>query len=184
MLLWYETFTHANMTIPLWYAMIAGCVLALWLLLQFIFWLVTFAWRHISFFILKHVVYPHLFRRLPFIGVATRSESLFGIIYVTINILCVTIPLLSGDDVSARAATMSVINLIPLLCGPRLILMTELLGVSLRTHLGVHKWFGLTAVAHVVLHAILSAIHHMPFQWTATNLSGVVVMVEFITSIC
>ncbi len=56
-------------------------------------------------------------------------------LYIAINILCVFIPVASRARVSTRAATMSAINLIPLLCGPRLILMTELLGISLRVHL-------------------------------------------------
>ncbi len=179
-LLWYETFTYAKMAIPLWYAILSGCVLAMWLLFHFILWLVTFTWMHTSFFFLKRFVYPHLFGRLPFIGATTRSEILIGILYITVNVLCITVGMTSMADVSARAATMSAINLIPLLCGPRLILMTQLLGISLRAHLGLHWWFGSTAVAQALLHIVLSVIRNMPFQWTTVNLSGVVVCPEFI----
>jgi len=178
-LLWYETFAQAKMAIPLWYAIVSGCAIATWLLFHFGFWLIKIVWMRTSYFILKHLIYPHLFSRLPFIGAITRSETLMGILYVSGNILCVciTIPMgmASSSEISARAATMSAINLIPLLCGPRLILMTELLGISLRAHFRFHKWVGRTAIAQVLLHTVLSVINIQPFPWTAVNLSGVVV---------
>ncbi|OBT43218.1 hypothetical protein VE00_06389 [Pseudogymnoascus sp. WSF 3629] len=69
---------------------------------------------------------------------------------------------------------MSAVNLIPLLCGPRLALASEMLGISLRTHFGIHKWIGRTAIAEALLHIIISVISEQPFAWTAMKLSGVI----------
>ena len=131
---------------------------------------------HGSLFLLKHFIYPHIFRRLRFIGAATRSEVVAISLYVAINALCVALPRAQSTDISTRAATMSVINIVPLLCGPRLILITQLLGIRRRTHLSLHKWIGGTAVALALLHTVLSVVHSKPaFTWTRINLSGVVV---------
>ncbi|KFY49967.1 hypothetical protein V495_00403 [Pseudogymnoascus sp. VKM F-4514 (FW-929)] len=49
-----------------------------------------------------------------------------------------------------------------------------MLGISLRTHFGIHKWIGRTAIAEALLHIVISVISEQPFAWTAMNLSGVV----------
>jgi hypothetical protein len=67
----------------------------------------------------QRFIYPHLYRRLPFIVAATISEILVVFLYIGVNIGCITVDVASRADVSTRAATMSAINLIPLLCGPR-----------------------------------------------------------------
>jgi hypothetical protein len=178
---WYAAFSHVHMAIPLMYAAASGCILTLWMLVHLVAWLVKSAWIHTSSFLLKHFIYPHIFRRLRFIGAATRSEAFAISLYVAANVVCVAPPWDQSTDMSARAGTMSVINIVPLLCGPRLILITQLLGLRLRTHLGFHKWIGGTAVAQALLHTALSIVHRKtPFTWTRVDLSGVVVCPEAI----
>jgi hypothetical protein len=69
---------------------------------------------------------------------------------------------------------MSIINLIPLLCGPRLSFVTRLLGISLRTSIGSHQWFGRTAIAQILVHTIVVLTGSNAFTWTTNNLTGVV----------
>lgn len=128
-----------------------------------------------SYFILRKLIYPHLFKRLLFMGVITRFKAIMGILYLSGNILYIVIPTASRAEISTRAAIMSAINLIPLLCGPRLTLASEMLGISLRTHFGIHKWIGRTAIAEALLHTVVSVISEQPFAWTAVNVSGVIV---------
>ena len=138
--------------------------------------LVKCTWLRTShLFILKNLVYPHLFKRLLFMGAITRFKAIIITLYLSGNILYIVIPKATRTEISTRAAIMSAINLIPLLCGPRLTLASEMLGISLRTHFGIHKWIGRAAIAEALLHIVISAISEQPFAWTAMNISGVIV---------
>jgi hypothetical protein len=182
LILWYTTFNNANLAMPLWYAISYAFVLIISLLWYGAFSLTTVIWLPTTSFILKHVIYRHVVRRIPFIGAITWWETLLAISHVAVNITCVTVGVASISEVSTRAAIMSAINLIPLLCGPRLILMTELIGISLRSHLGFHKWLGRTSIIQALLHTVLSVVNNRPFQWTTGNTYGVIVSTEPIIS--
>jgi hypothetical protein len=166
----------SGLDVPSWYSFVSGCLITSWLLLYSVYRVIhaiNSGWLSISSFLLKHFVYPHIFPRVPFVGTATRFEALAAFIYLLVNILIVTIG--PRADIGSRAATMSIINVIPLLCGQRLSLATKLLGISLRTSIGSHQWFGRIATAQVLLHTIISLTGSKSFTWTAINFSGVVV---------
>jgi hypothetical protein len=153
-------------------------IFAIWLLLRGVYRAITSEWASTSLFpfFLKHLVYPYLFPRISFVGTATRLNVLIVFTYLITNILLLSkIGVKSTKDAGARAATMSIINMIPLLCGPRLSLIAKMLGVSLRTSIGAHYWFGRTAVAEVLLHTIISLTTGQPFGWTPTSFAGVLV---------
>jgi len=169
---------------PSWYSIISACIFLMWLLLRGLYHAMTCGWRSTSFFILKHFMYPHLLPRMSFIGTATRFQIIVTALYITTNVLLVAIGVTRADvgtragtiaDVGTRAGTMSVINLIPLLCGPRLSMMTEMLGISLRSSLGSHRWIGRTAIAQALLHLVIYLTGNQ-FGWTSTSISGVVVV--------
>lgn len=164
--------TLGSFDVPSRYSFICGCIFVIWLLLYAIYRIITSEWRSTSSFVLQHLIYPHLFPRIPFLGTATRFEVLVAFLYLLPNVLIVIIG--ERAEMSSRAATMSIVNLIPLFCGPRLSLVTKLLGVSLRASIGSHEWFGRTAIAQVLLHTLLS-VTSSTFTWTTTNLTGVVV---------
>lgn len=175
-LLWYDTFVQAKMVIPLWYTIIARCIIATQLVFRFGYRLIKFTQLRTSYlFILKNLIYPHLFKRLLFIGAITRFKAIMVILYLSRNILYIVVPTASKTEISTRAAIMSAINLIPLLCGPRLTLASEMLGISLCTHFGIHKQIGRTAIAKALLHIVISVISEQPFAQTAMNLSSVIV---------
>ncbi|KAL5349612.1 hypothetical protein ACLOAV_005907 [Pseudogymnoascus australis] len=69
---------------------------------------------------------------------------------------------------------MAVINLIPLLCGPRLSMVTKLLGISLRTSLASHRWIGRTAIALAAFHIAISTKDGDRFSRTWGSVFGVV----------
>ncbi|KAH6704163.1 hypothetical protein BKA61DRAFT_560084 [Leptodontidium sp. MPI-SDFR-AT-0119] len=163
------------MDIPSRYCFIFAYIFAIWLFLRAIYRTFTSEWLSTSSFFLKHTTYPHAFPRIPFVGTATRLKVLLASAYVITNTVLVTVVgVESRSDIGARATTMSIINLIPLLCGPRLSLMTEMLGISLRTSIRSHQWLGRTAVAEVLLHTIISLTGSQSFVWTGINASGVV----------
>ena len=168
---WYSLIKHAKMVMPIWYAILPATVLGTWLLFRFISRIVRALLAFLTFKFLKHLMYPHLSRTFPIFG--TRYQMLTFSIYIAVNIGCMMIG--EREDISARSATMSLINVIPLLCGPRLVMMTKFLGLTLRAQHLSHSWFGLTAMAQVLVHCILSVTSNTPFRWTKLNLSGVVV---------
>ncbi|KAH8674404.1 hypothetical protein BGZ60DRAFT_403841 [Tricladium varicosporioides] len=155
-----------------WYSYIFGGIFSVWVLCYGIYRILNSIWPPTASFILGHLIYPHLFPRIPFIGTATRFEVLIVFLYLLTNILIITIGVKS--EIGSRAATMSVINLIPLLCGPRLSLVTKLLGISLRTSISSHQWFGRTAILQVLVHMIAVLTGGDVFTWTTNNVTGVV----------
>jgi len=158
-----------------WYAFIFGCIFVVWLLGYGIYRVINSRWPLITSFVIRHLIYPHIFPRIPFIGTATRFQVLIVSLYLLANTLCVTTKVKSTAGIGSRAATMSIINLIPLLCGPRLSLVTKLVGISLRASIGSHQWLGRTVIAQMLLHMVVSLTGSTPFTWTMSNLTGVVV---------
>ncbi|TGO13675.1 hypothetical protein BTUL_0065g00310 [Botrytis tulipae] len=61
------------------------------------------------------------------------------IFYVAINVVCVSVCVASTTNSGQKAAAMSIINLIPLLRSPRLDLIMEILGLSIKTNSETHK---------------------------------------------
>ena len=160
-----------GMDVPSWYSFISGCILALWLLRYGFYRAINSKWPLTTSFVARHLVYPHIFPRIPFIGTATRFQVLMVSLYLLTNLLVTIIGVRA--NISSRAATMSIINLIPLLCGPRLSLITRLFGISLRASIGSHQWFGRTAIAQMLVHLVIS-LTESSFTWTTINLTGVV----------
>ena len=167
-------FDEIKLDTPSWYLLISAAIFLVWLLLRGLYRVMTAKWLSISFFILKHAVYPHLLPRTSFTGTATRFHIAATTLYLMVNVLFVTIPKATWADMGTRAATMSVINLIPLLCGPRLSMVTKLLGISLRTSLASHKWIGRTAIGLAGLHIAIIAKDGERFARTWSSISGVV----------
>jgi hypothetical protein len=163
-----------SMDVPSWYSFISGCIFAARLLGYGICRVLNVRWPLTTSFVNRHLIYPHIFPRNSFIGTATRFQVLIVSLYLVANTLIVVI---GGPraQMSSRASTMSIINLIPLLCGPRLSLVTTLAGISLRASIGSHQWFGRTAIAQMLLHTAISLTGSSPFTWTASNLNGAVV---------
>jgi hypothetical protein len=162
-----------NMDVPSRYALISGCIFALWLLGYGIRRALNSKWPLITSFVRRHLIYPHIFPRIPFIGTATRFQVLIVFLYLLANTLIVVIG--PRAQRGSRASTMSIINLIPLLCGPRLSFVTKLMGVSLRASIGSHQWLGRTVIAQMLLHTVISLTGSTQFTWTASNFNGVVV---------
>lgn len=168
-------FEEIKLDTPSWYLLTSAAVFLVWLLLRGLYRVMAAKWLSISFLILKHAVYPHLLPRTSLTGTATRFRIAATTLYLMVNVLFVTIPKATRADMGTRAATMSVINLIPLLCGPRLSMVTELLGISLRTSLASHRWIGRTAIGLAGLHVAIVAKDGERFVRTWSSISGVAV---------
>jgi hypothetical protein len=159
---------------PAWYLIVLSAFLFLWLLYRGLHVAILGLWRSIATVAFRHLVYPHLFPRLPYIGTSTRLGALVTILYIVTNTLLITIGAHTSSAISVRAATMSCINLVPLLCGPRLSLGAELLGLPLRWSRRSHKWLGRTAIVEALVHTVIVLSSHGYHSTNAYN-SGLVV---------
>lgn len=129
----------SKINILLQYLFISAYIFVIWLFLYAIYYAITSKWLLTSFFFLKYFMYPYILLRIPFIGIVIRLKVLITLVYIIINILLITIiGVKSRVDIGTRAAIILIINLIPLLYGPQLSLITKMLGISLRTSIGTH----------------------------------------------
>lgn len=74
-----------------WYSFILGCIVVMWLLCYGIYRTLNSKWPLATSFIMRHLVYPHIFPRIPFIGTATRFEVLIVFVYLFTNTLMIII---------------------------------------------------------------------------------------------
>lgn len=171
--LWSKLRSELGQGGPFWYSFISGCLVVTWLLLSGVYRVgrAPASWgRRLVF---NYLLLPHLIPRIPLVGTATRFEALIACIYLLLNSLLVLVG--PRAAIGSRAATMSIINVIPLLCGPRLSLVAKLLGMSSRSGIWSHQWFGRVAVAQALLHTLISLMGSSSFGWTTANVFGVVV---------
>ena len=163
--------TLSNLSILSWYSFSMGCILVLCMLSHLIYCLFS-RWHSTTRWVLRYLIYPHVIPRLPLIGAATRFEALLVFLYLLANILFVAVGVKA--EIDSRAAMMAIMNLIPLLCGSRLSLVTKLLGISLRSSISTHQWLGRTAFAQILVHMVIRLGRVDTFTWTTKNLTGVV----------
>lgn len=171
-----STWVHSilrNMDRLSWYSLICGSTFVIWLFFYGIHRALNSRGRRLTTsFIQRHLFYPYLFPRVPFVGASTRYEAFMVFLWLLTNILVISIG--ERTKIEPRSATMSIINLIPLLCGSRLSLATRLFGISFRTSVSSHQWLGRTAIAQMLVHTVVM-VRHNPFTWTTQNITGTVV---------
>jgi len=168
-----------------WYSFIFACIFVAWLVARAVYRAMTFKCLSTSFYLfLKHFAYPNISPRLPFVGTTTPLHALLALVYTSANIAFILKDgIKSKIVVGNHAATLSILNIVPLLCGPRLLLMTEMLGASFRTSLGIHRWLGRTAIVEVLIHTVISLTTTDSLKWTQTSISGVTVHLSSFISI-
>lgn len=160
----YLTFLHpyhqnqiTNMDVTQIYAIAAGGVFILFIIancLHYIKWLV----KHIAFFTSRYLTYCYLVRRHRFLGPWTRAGILVQVIYIAINVFCLTFQVSKLSQVSLRAGTLSLINMIPLFAGSHLSFLADVLGVSLATYRRIHRSGSLVSFALGLCHVMMAVI--------------------------
>lgn len=156
---------------PSWYLVVVGFLLVTYLFLSGMYQVLRMLLAWCLPLAFKHLISPRIMTRVPLVGTVTRFEALLAFLYLLANTLLVAI----GTGVARRAATLSIINLLPLLCGPRLSLVARLFGVSLSTMTWSHQWFGRVSLAQALVHTVISLTGSVAFSWTTANVFGVTV---------
>lgn len=163
------------MNVPQVYAIAAGGVFVLLLIINSIS-AVQQILHAFAIVVAKHLTYPFLVRRRRLLGPWSRADVLLQVIYLTINIFCLTFRVSSAKEVGARAGTLAIINMAPLFFGFHLSFLADILGISLSDFRRIHRMMGwmslLLGLVHalVVVHGDPSFLRDMP-----NNLYAVIV---------
>lgn len=134
------------------YAIAAGGLFLLILLYRLTTRILSFIRSRTVFFLLKHFIYPYVFRRHRFMELVTREQFILQVVYWCATAACNFIRVNTMAQASARAGTLSVINLIPLLFAGKLSIAADLFGVSLRGFYGLHRSVGFMVVVQGLVH--------------------------------
>lgn len=131
-----------------------------------------------SLFVLRHISYPYLIHRHRFVGPWSRIAVLLQLLFITVNIFCVSFQVSSISEAGLRAGTLSMINMIPLFAGMHLSVLADLLGMSLRTYRRVHRSAGLISFALMLFHVVVVVASQVSYALDKPqNLFAVIVSV-------
>ena len=145
------------------YATVAGSLLALLTTVNFCIHLCTILQTY-TVWILQHIVHRFILRCHRLAGPWSLRDFVLCCIYILTNTFCSAYRTRPVVEASNRTGVHLLINLMILYFGPRLDLLAELLGVSLRD---LHIFHGSAAVISVLLspaHALCSVFGD---QWNA-----------------
>jgi hypothetical protein len=129
--------------------------------------------HYVCLFMSKHLTYPYILNRHALLGPWSRADLLIQLVYLATNIFCLSFRVADISSAGLRAGTLSLINLIPLLSGPHLSFLADLLGIQLSTYRNVHRSAGFTAFALATFHVLtaLATKHPLPRHCPSTRLS-------------
>lgn len=121
--------------------------------------------RYLFTFLLKHLIYPFLYRRMRLLRPITRFHFLIIACYAVGTILCNFWGVTTAAEASSRAGLLSTANFIPLLFSGRMSTVADLLGLNVQTVALTHIVVGLLASGQATVHAILAA-RISEFSWS------------------
>ena len=138
------------------YAVVVGAVAFTFLMVTLLFAL-TVQGRYTCVRVSQHLTYTYVLGRHGLLGPWSVFDVLIQVIYLTANIFCLSFRAANVSEAGLRAATLSLINLIPLFSGPHLAFLADLLGMSWDTCRSVHRSSGFVSLALAVFHIVVVA---------------------------
>lgn len=146
------------MNIYLIFAVVVGSFFGLFVIRHAHQLMIKFLWsRHVFVFLYRHL-YPVLIKRNRVLPAFTRLHILLQAIYWAGSIVCNTVGISGVAEGSTRAGMLALVNLVPLLFSDRLSFAADILSISNRTYLQIHKAMGVMAVLQLTAHIVLDSI--------------------------
>jgi hypothetical protein len=140
------------------YATVVGSVFAFFLIRHAHKLIMAFLWsRQVFVFLYRHL-YPVLVKRNRVLPAITRLHVLLQAFYWAGTIVCNTVGISGLADGSSRAGALALVILVPLLFSDRLSFAADILSLSHRTYLQIHKAMGVMAVLQLTAHIVLESI--------------------------
>lgn len=150
------------MDVPQIYATAAGGFFLVFILVNFLSRTVR---ERIALFTSKHLTYSYFIHRHRLLGPWTRSGILVQLIYIALNVFCLGFRVSTLPKAGLRAGNLSLANMIPLLAGPHLSFLADILSFRLDTYRRVHRSAGVMSFALLLFHVLVIA-----FQRTSLSL--------------
>lgn len=144
------------MDVTQYFAIAAGGLYGVVVIISFIAHLVHLCRTHLSATFLRHVIYPFFLNRHRFVGPWTRTSVLLHIFYWATMGFCCSFRTTGLTDASARAGTLSLINMIPLFSSFHLSFVADMFGISLRAYRQLHGSVGYVAGALTLFHTVVN----------------------------
>lgn len=147
--------TTVSMDLPIYYAIAAGGVAIILLILQIYRHVHLSMYSTVNSVLLRYLVYPLCVNRHLLLGPWSRAMVLIQALYIVAVLFCSCFQISSPSDAAKRTGHLSLINLVPLYFGFQLSFVADLLGVSVRLWHRLHGTLGVIAVLLAVVHASL-----------------------------
>ena len=140
------------MDVPQIYATAAGGFFLVFILVNFLSRTVR---ERIALFTSKHLTYPYVIHRHQLLGPWTRSGILVQLIYIALNVFCLGFRVSTLSKAGLRARNLSLTNIIPLLTGPHLSFLADIIGFYLDTYRRVHRSVDVISFALLLFHVLV-----------------------------
>ena len=138
------------------YALTAGGILVTVLIARLSTIIYRFLLYRTTFFLLRHFVYPLVWRRHGLVGPMTRYQLFVQLCYLTGTFVCNSIGVSSLAQAGLRAGSLSAIHFIPLFFGGHLSFVADIIGVSLQSYRSIHGSVGFMAFALALFHVVVA----------------------------
>ena len=156
-----------------WYGLAFSLLLLTPIAFRILLYLVSSFFRRLLWFDVVQSL-RKLFIKVIYAPTMYTSQLIFLVVYLTVNVLCLMLGSRARRDVGARSGILSVINLAPLLVGTQLSTVADLLGMSLRSQLVMHRWIGAMTLLLGGIHVGLSI---QDFKWNVPSILGMIVSI-------
>ena len=120
--------------------------------------------RALAILTAKHLTYPFIVRRHRLLGLWSRADILLQLIYVIINLFCMSFRVSSIKEAGARAGTLAMINLAPPFFGFHLSFLANLLGILLSNCRRIYRMTGWILFFFGIVYA-LATVYNNPLYF-------------------
>jgi len=110
--------------------------------------------RRIVLFVVKNFTYPYFLARHRFIGPWSRAFVCLNVIYAAANITCLAFQASTISEVGLAAATLSLVNAMPLFAGPHFSYLADLFGFPLGICKNIHCSAGTMSFLLALFHVL------------------------------
>jgi hypothetical protein len=154
-----------------WFSIVIGALVASWTIYRAVSAVSKILYLRLTYWVLKHVVYPQLPKLFRGSETLTRCSLLLLVLYGLSNVICVYLGHPGIQTLIQRTGHMAMINSIPLGIIGRTNIFTNYLNLSLRAQVQVHRYLGWAVLLHSVVHAY-SAIRARKSGTQLTRIAG------------
>ncbi len=160
------------------YATVANDFFFVFIIVNLLFRTVWFR-EKISLFTFKHLTYLYFLNRHRLLNSWSRINVLIQLIYITINVFCLSFRVFTISKTDLQVENLSLVNMISLFADAHFSFLTDLLEFSLNSYRRVHRSTRLMTFALNLFHVLVIVINRTTFSLKVSKH-----LFELIVSLC